>query len=89
MAVATAKFTDPLTQTLAIKSVNAASGKSTLSFPDGTVASCQPPDGVMGFRPAGTAGDYELCDVDGNVATFWPDHATDKRYTFAFVKVTA
>lgn len=89
MAVSLTKFTDPQSTMLAVKAINKlTNGQSTLSFPDGTVASCQP-DGTMDFRPAGYDGDYEKCDIDGQIATFWPDHGTSDRYTFAFALVKA
>ena len=82
MAVSLTAFQDPQALTLCISKVNKqANGQSTLSYLDGTVASCQP-DGTMGFRPAGTAGAYEMCDLSGNVATFNP---AGKRFTKAFV----
>ena len=87
MAVSLTSFQDPQALTLCISKVNKQpNGQSTLSYLDGTVASCQPPNGEMSFRPAGTAGAYEICDISGNVATFNP---AGTRYTKAFVVVTA
>lgn len=92
MAVQFTQFVDPQQQTLTIAKVNTIAGKTkkTLSFPDGTVASLQP-DGTMGFRPAGSAGGYELCDVDGQVAQWWytaPDGKVVGPKAFAFLITT-
>ena len=92
MSVAFVIFQDPQQLTLAVSGINKQSnGQYKLSFPDNTVASCQP-DGTMQSRPEGTAGDYECCDVDptasSGVATFRPDHASQTRYSKAWVKVS-
>jgi hypothetical protein len=50
---------------------NQANGQVTLEFPDGTVMSCQP-DGTIQSRPNGTAGAYELCNINGNVIVYNP-----------------
>lgn len=45
--------------------------KVTLSNPDGTVVSIQP-DGTRQTRVAGTAGPWELCDLQGALAVYNP-----------------
>ncbi len=56
-------------------------GQFTVGLTDGTVLSCQP-DGSFQTRPAGTAGPYELCTVNGGYLTFNPNGVP---FTFAFV----
>jgi hypothetical protein len=46
-------------------------GQVTLEYPDGTVISCQP-DGTLQSRPNGTAGAYELCNINGNLVVYNP-----------------
>ncbi len=46
-------------------------GKSTIEDTNGNVFSCQP-GGLMQTRPNGTAGDYELCIINGNIAVYNP-----------------
>lgn len=46
-------------------------GQATISNPDGSVVSVQP-DGAIESRPAGTAGAYELCTLNGLTVTFQP-----------------
>lgn len=91
MAVTLTKFLDPQVTTLAVSKVNTLPGtsKKTLSFPDKSVASMQP-DGRIESRPEGTAGLYEQCEVDGQVAT-WSYASGDQPvgpFTVAFVLVS-
>jgi hypothetical protein len=94
-----ATLIDPTKETLAVKDVKPTGdpGMFTLVLADyttveqgksvlhvGEVFSCQP-DGSAGTRPSGTAGAYERCTVNGNVATYKP---IDKYFTRHFVKVT-
>lgn len=44
----------------------------TISNTDGAVLSVQP-DGSWQTRPAGTAGPYELCGLNGNTLVYCPD----------------
>lgn len=44
-------------------------GKFTLSRGDGQVLSMQP-DGTRQWRPAGTAGPYEQCSIEGDKAIY-------------------
>lgn len=91
MSVTLTAFQDPTALTIAAKAVNKQpNGQFTITFADkaDSVASVQP-DGTLQDRPKGANGDYELCDIAGNVATFWPDRGTDKRFTKAFVLVAA
>jgi hypothetical protein len=90
MSVSLTEFVDPKEKTLAARSVNAVPGsdRKTLSFLDETVASLQP-DGTLDVRPKGTAGPWELCSVDGQVATWsytWDGKQVGPK-TFAFVLV--
>ncbi len=85
MAVQLITFADPQKTTLAVASVNAVpnSKKKTLSFPGGTVVSCQE-DGSIQERPSGSDGPFEQCDVDGQVATYWYDWQGKTYGPFAF-----
>lgn len=56
-------------------------GQFTVSLMNGEVLSCQP-DGSLQTRPAGTAGPWELCTVNGGYLTFNP---AGTPFTFAFV----
>jgi hypothetical protein len=91
MAVQLTTFKDPQALTLAIGAVNKSShvGKFTLSFPDGTVVSCQQ-DGSIQDRPSGADAAFEQCDIDGQVATYWYiwNGVTSGPFSFAFFKVT-
>jgi len=74
--------TTPLTPMKLAQTLNQQSnGQFTVSLADGKVLSCQP-DGHFETRPAGTAGAYELCTVNGGYLTFNP---AGTPYTFAYV----
>lgn len=57
-------------------------GKSTLANPDGTVVSIQP-DGTRQTRPAGTAGPWELCTIQGALAVYEPNPGVVWFYGFS------
>lgn len=90
-----ATLIDPTKETLAVKDVKATGdpGVCTLILADYIDGQgklhidevfSQQPDGSAGTRPSGTAGAYERCTVNGNVASFKPN---GKYFTRAFVKV--
>jgi hypothetical protein len=89
MPVQFVTFADPQKTALAVSTVNAAGNKKTLSTPDGEVYSLQP-NLTFETRPKGTAGTFEQCDVDGQVATFWYqwDNKPVGPYSVAFFNVT-
>lgn len=75
--------TVPLTSLIVVASVNdQGDGTVTLSRTDGLVLSCQP-GGALQTRPAGTAGPYEKCVLDGTLAFFSPDSVTAYGFSFA------
>ncbi len=69
---------DQVAEMIEIAKVNSVEGGVTLSRADGTVMSVQP-DGVVEWRPAGTAGQYEKAQRFGNILVFSPS----KSYAFA------
>jgi hypothetical protein len=76
----------PIMSALVLAQVNdQGDGTSTLQHLDGTIVSCQP-DGSLQSRPAGTAGAYERCVVDGPRVTYCPLGTT--AFTFAFALKT-
>jgi hypothetical protein len=90
-----ATLIDPTKETLAVKEVKPTGdpGICTLILADYLDAAgklhvdevfSQQPDGSAGTRPPGTAGGWERCTVNGNVASFKP---TDKYFSRHFVKV--
>jgi hypothetical protein len=58
---------------------------TTLTRSDGEVVSCNPPDGHLETRQAGTSGPYEQVVLDGGTATFMPQQF--EVYVFAIKKV--